>query len=248
MLRSNSCLVLIAVFISGCALSNPAPSSTATLAATPTSISSHPQKISFKTDDGLTLAGTLYGRGSNVVILSNVGDGTQPDWQELPDELARRGYLVLTYDWRGLGLSAGKRDYVQSPLDLKAAIAFVRSRGALKTILAGASLGGMASLKNAAIEELVGVIVISSPRQAPDFVIDEKEIAAISVPKLFIGSQQDATVIYAETIAMHQIAIEPKLLKSYAGSAHGTDILMTSDHADFVKTIIDFITTTLPNS
>jgi alpha-beta hydrolase superfamily lysophospholipase len=243
MLRCIASLALITVFTSSCVTSVPAPTRT----AVSTSISITPQKISFKTDDGFTLGGTWYGQGSHAVILSNVGDGTQPDWQELPGELAQRGYLALTFDWRGFGTSAGKRDYTLSPIDLKAAIDFIRSQGATKIILVGASLGGMASLKNASLPELAGVIVISSPRQVPNLVISLDELKAITVPKLFIGSLQDTIVLYAETSALYQIAIEPKLLKSYAGSAHGTDILKTDDRAGFVKTITDFITTNLPN-
>jgi alpha/beta superfamily hydrolase len=237
----RSILFTASLLLAACAL--PIASPTASLPTT----TPGPQIISFKTDAGLTLAGTLYGSGSNAVILSNVGDGTQPDWLTLPNALAQRGYLVLTFDWRGLGLSQGKLDYTLSPLDLKAAIDFMRSRGATKFILDGASLGGMASLKNASIDELAGVIVMGSPRQVPNLVISIAELQAIRVPKLFIASQQDTVVKYADTQELYQLANEPKLLKSYAGSAHGTALLKTGDQADLMKAIIDFITTTLPN-
>jgi alpha-beta hydrolase superfamily lysophospholipase len=240
-------LIIIALLLAACTPTATPPTVALPTNALPTA-TPDPQKISFKTDDGLTLAGTLYGSGSNAVILSNVGDGTQPDWLPLPDELVRRGYLVLTYDWRGLGLSRGKSDYTLSHLDLKAALDFIRSRGATKIMLVGASLGGMASLKNAATAGLAGLIVIGSPRQAPNFVVSIDELKAISVPKLFIASQQDSVVKYADTLELYQLANEPKLLKSYAGSAHGTALLKTNDQADLMKTIIDFITTTLPNS
>jgi len=107
----------------------------------------------------------------------------------------------------------------------------------------------MASLKNAntLARELAGIIVISSPRQAPRFTVADSDITSITAPKLFVGSKGDTIVPYSETLAMYQLASPPKALHTFDGSAHGTDILKTSDHDNLVKLILDFVAMAMPN-
>ena len=115
-------------------------------------------------------------------------------------------------------------------------------------MLVGASLGGMASLMNAGIPELAGLVVISSPQQARNFTVTSDEVAASRVPKLFIASQQDTTVDYSATAALYDLAPPPKTLHTYNGAAHGTDILKTPDHGDLVQRILAFVFQSMPNS
>jgi fermentation-respiration switch protein FrsA (DUF1100 family) len=133
---------------------------------------------------------------------------------------------------------------------LAAAIRFVRTRGARQIVLVGASLGGMASLMNAGIQaglqDLAGVVVISSPQQAPNFAIRTEEITAITPPKLFVASKLDTTVPFSATMALYDIASQPKTLHAYDGAAHGTDLLKTADHTDLVQRILDFVVQSMP--
>lgn len=221
----------------------PVPPATATAMA---HMSTGGRVVSFKTQDGITLGGALFGTGPRAVIFSNIGNGVQADWQELPALLAQQGYLVLTYDWRGFGASGGAQDYVASTQDLAAAIELIRAQGATRIILAGGSLGGIASIKNARIAELAGLVVISSPRNAPKLLIADEEIAAIKAPKLFVGSTQDTIIPYSETEAMYKLAIEPKTLQTFSGAAHGTDILKSADHDALARLLLDFIAASLP--
>jgi esterase/lipase len=138
--------------------------------------------------------------------------------------------MALTYDWRGYGASTGKREYTLSDKDLGAAINFMRAQGAKQIVLVGGSLGGMASLKQASIKQLAGLGVISSPLQAPGFVVSPDEIKTVNAPKFFVAGKPDTTVPYTETTAIYEIVSQPKTLQTYGGSAHGTDILKTSDH------------------
>ena len=248
-------IVSFCVFVVACA---PAPGVTPTAApsAAPTRAPSSatpvgPHPLVFPSADGVSLGGTLYGGGTHTVILSNIGSGVQADWQELPQVLAQHGYAVLTYDWRGLGESKGTREWTLADKDLAGAIGFMRGQGAKQIVLVGGSLGGMASLKNAGIAELAGIVVISSPRTAQSggqtFVVSESEITAIRAPKLFIGSKEDKIVAYAETVNLFNLAGEPKQMQGYEGSAHGSDILKTANRESLVTLLLEFIGTVMPS-
>src|SRR5262249_54291878 len=105
-----------------------APAATPAPSATITPLSAG-QAVTFTTADGVVLGGTQYGRGAQAVIFSNIGNGQQADWQDLPQRVAQAGALALTYDWRGLGASRGAPDYTLSAQDLAAAIRWLRAGG-----------------------------------------------------------------------------------------------------------------------
>ena len=79
--------------------------------------------------------------------------------------------MALTYPWRGcIGVGAVDDNEIQKFVDdLRGAIDFVRSQGAEKVILAGASLGGVASAKLAAESGANALIVLASPSEIPDW-------------------------------------------------------------------------------
>lgn len=65
--------------------------------------------------------------------------------------LRQLGFLVLRFDFRGLGKSEGKfmeKGITGEVKDLKAAVDFVRNRGCKETSLLGSSLGGAVSILN----------------------------------------------------------------------------------------------------
>lgn len=223
-----------------------APPTTTPVPATPTALPFNGKRITFTTEDGIKLGGTLYGGGPRAVIFSNVGDGRQADWQPLIGPLVQRGLAVLTYDWRGLGESAGPTNYLRCATDLQAAIGFLRAQGAQRIVLAGASLGGIASVKQATIKELAGLIVVGSPYKVPQLEIGAQELGAIVVPKLFVTSKGDKVVAASEVVFLHDTSPEPKKLQIYDGDAHGTAILQTADRDHFIGLILDLITTALP--
>ena len=169
--------------------------------------------VTFKTADGFTLGGTLYGGGPRAVILSNIGSGMQADWQELPGLLAERGYMVLTYDWRGFGASGGAQDYVASVQDLAAAIDQVRAQGATRIVLAGGSLGGIASIKNAQIAGLAGLVVMSSPLQRAQTAHRGRRNCRHHGAQAVRRQHPDTTVSYSEMATMYKAALKPKLCK-----------------------------------
>ena len=117
--------------------------------------------VSFPSADGVRLAGRLIGEGSVAVVLSHMRPADQRSWWSFSEDLADAGYLVLTYDFRGYcpggvgGCSAGERDLGEIWRDVLGAIDFVRSRGARRVVLIGASMGGIIGSMFAGVDERV---------------------------------------------------------------------------------------------
>jgi uncharacterized protein len=206
--------------------------------------------VTFKADDGTELHGTLYGEGSTVIVLSNMGDNDPASWEGFAPQLAARGYRVLTYAYR---YPKNASDFTtlraqQTLDDLRAAIAFVRAEGAQGLALVGASLGGMVTAKAAADAKPNVVVVLAAPVDLPafDFRVELDELQALDMPKLFVGSEQDRTVPFAGTQRMYDLAPNPKELQSYPGTAHGTQLFMGASAHDLSQRLIDFVTAHLP--
>ncbi|HIH14318.1 MAG TPA: alpha/beta fold hydrolase [Nanoarchaeota archaeon] len=121
------------------------------------------QKVWFKNSKGQRLAGNLWTpKRYNYTLVFAAGIGwvsaeweTTPSW---PAGFAKKGYRVLTFDFRGRGESEG--DFSETTLttninDLNAAIDFLNSN----VVLIGASFGGTASICIAAKNKRVKCLI-----------------------------------------------------------------------------------------
>lgn len=233
------CLLLAACTSGGGSLqasSSPIPTATPPITPTPTTPTITSQEVHFTTADNIKLAGLLYSKsGATAIICSHELNSSKAIWQGTVPWFAARGFMVLAYDFRGNGESEGRRDNTQYSQDLLAAITFVKSQGAKKVILLGASMGGAVSLDVASQAEVAGVITLSAPLKGW---IEEKKITAITAPKLFVNSQDDT---YAQdTQHMFDIAQQPKEIHIYPGGAHGTSLFGTENGHDVIDRIVAF--------
>jgi alpha-beta hydrolase superfamily lysophospholipase len=134
--------------------SSPATQPTGSPAPAPASIGTAKGSVTFETSDGFTLAGRVFGDGPNGVILGHMGSpaNSQGDWWTLAEQLAHRGYRVMTFNDRGIcpdgaeGCSEGSIDFENAWRDLDAAAGFIRDHGVRKLVVGGGSLGAMAAL------------------------------------------------------------------------------------------------------
>jgi hypothetical protein len=187
-----------------------------------------PTSVRFVASDGVQLAGTLFGSGDVAVVCSHMGRGgdTQAAWFGLARALAARGYLVLTYNRRGITPSEGFDSYAESWRDVVGADRFVRSRGAKQVILIGASIGAMSTLYAAArgavhpagLAEFAGI-----EGGAHDYT--RAGIHGIRGLKLFISSEDDIYGGAAAARNWYRWASPPKRLVLLPGDEHGTDML-----------------------
>lgn len=172
-----------------------------------------------RTNTGRTTEGRLYGGGPRAVILSNMNTNDQDEWRPLLDPLLSKGFMVLTYD------------YIDPRSDqwevLEDALTFIRSQGAERIVLIGASRGGVTSMQVLArsdtTDDVVGAAAISAPVEHEGAVFfDDEELKGIRQPKLLINCEGDECAW--GTRRMYELILEPKEMTFYPGDAHGTEI------------------------
>lgn len=236
MMASKRILLLAcAVVIGACASPPPTPLPVATLAI---------REVTFQTEDGVTLSGTLFSKGTVGVVLSHMFPTDQISWHAFARTLTANGYMALAYDFRGYNESGGEKQISQIDRDVRAAAEFLRQQGAQRIVLIGASMGGTASAKVAGTVGADGLVVVSSPQAFQGLAVSEADLRSFNGPSLWIGSRGDAATV--DTEAMYGLANDPKTLHVYGGSAHGTFIFDTADGPDLSRRIIEFLAGNLP--
>jgi pimeloyl-ACP methyl ester carboxylesterase len=204
--------------------------------------------VSFASADGVTLEGRLFGGGEIGVVLSHMLPADQTSWWGFADQLAGEGYLVLTYDFRGYcpggdaGCSKGEKNIDAIWQDVLGAIDFIRSQGAQRVVLAGASMGGTASLVAAAQPgvDVGAVVTLSAPTSIEGLTADAEVLTHVAVAKLFIAGAGDGQAADSAQTLYDQ-SPPPKRLEILATGDHGTDILDGNQSGPARSLIIDFL-------
>lgn len=202
------------------------------------------EAVTFTSADGVVLQGRLFGEGAVGVVLSHMLPADQTSWWDFAAALAGEGYLVLTYNFRGYcpgadaGCSEGEREISAIWQDVLGAIDLVRSRGAATVMLAGASMGGTASLVAAAQEGVYvdAVVGLSAPVEIDGLVADANVLTRVSAAKLFVAGTGDTSAADAAQ-KLYASSPPPKRVEILTTDAHGTDML-TSNQAGILRTLI----------
>ena len=198
-------------------------------------------EVTFTTEDGINIGGNIFGTGSKWVILSHMYPTDQTSWFDFARELAGKGYIVLTYDFRGYGKSGGDQDIPNIYKDLEAALNFVKQYDAEKIFLIGASMGGTASLIVASKEEVDGVVSFSSAMEFMGLSA-EGTVQDIESPKLFMASQGDGGAADAAN-KFYEDSTTSKYMVILNGNSHGTFVFEEEpEDAEIAKqNIFDFL-------
>ena len=130
------------------------------LSAPPSDYQQAYEDVSFITKDGLTLAGWLIkpnrsGKKWPAIIICHGLGANKSDFTDLAVFLTRRGYLVLTFDFRAHGDSEGSRTSLgyHEQKDVSAALHYLLSRPEVdqdRIGIFGFSLGGSTAIVAAA--------------------------------------------------------------------------------------------------
>lgn len=178
--------------------------------------------VQLRTNDAVTLGGHLYGSGSTGVILAHQYNNDQTGWTDFALILAAHGYQALTFDFRGFPESGLISHVPDAPVDLKAAYDFMKPR-VTRIFIAGASMGSDAAIMLAAHEPVAGLILLSTPVRFNGLDVYDAD-AQVTAPMLFVESADDPFVA-GQPVMLFKHATAPKWLKTFPGSAHGTEIL-----------------------
>ena len=200
-------------------------------------------KVTFSTTDGVSLGGHIFGSGHSGIVLAHMYPADQTSWFATAGELAAKGYLVLTFDFRGYGESPGTKQIDQIDKDVDAAVKEIQSLGATSLALVGASMGGTASLIVAARQPVVAVATLSAPVEFQGLSA-RQAVAAITTPKLFLAAEKDAGAAGARDL--YALAPDPKEIKIFPGSDHGTALLNGASAADVRTILFAFLEKNLP--
>ncbi len=197
-------------------------------------------QVTFRTSDGVTLRGWLWGDGGTAVVLSHMYGTNQSIWYDLARTLAAQGFMALTYDFRGVGMSGGRLVISRVDRDVLAAVRFFRAREPRKLFLVGASMGGTASLVAAGQTPVDGLIIIASGMSFQGLDV-RPYLPSLQAPILFIVGSRDHPFA-GSARAMHRLTPSPKELKVVPTNAHGTDMFRTQHRAEIERTIVEFLT------
>ena len=182
--------------------------------------------VSFTAEDGVEIMGRLFGQGDTGVVLAHMYPADQSSWWGFAQVLAAQGYMALAFDFRGYGDSGGDKEIKLIDRDVAAALNYLKRRGASMVFLAGASMGGTASLKVAAEQgkEVAGVVSLSAPVEFRGMNIENEEV---QVPVLLMATIGDVSAANSlKTIIDDGIAVGATESMVYRqGKDHGTDIL-----------------------
>ena len=191
----------------------------------------------------IRLVGIERGSGPDGVVLAPMLGSSQNAWAPLVEDLVKHGFHVLTFDFRGHGLSAGDRDPSRADLDLAGAVQRLRSLGGGRVLVVGASLGGTAALAIGSSSNLAGVVTISAPVEIRG--LDASAgIRAYDGPLLaIVAKDDDRRYTDAAQAIISTAAAAPKRREVITGTgAHGTELLTDDRAAARVKKLIlDFL-------
>jgi hypothetical protein len=161
--------------------------------------------VRFDTEDGVSLEGELRlpedaARGSAVICHPHPRRGGSKDhpllWA-IRNELARRGFAVLSFNFRGVMNSGGTHGGGRAEVrDVAAAIDRVGREVAGPTLLAGWSFGASVALREAVDDERVGALaLVGIPLRPRDFDVppipDEASLRSLRAPALLLSGERD---------------------------------------------------------
>lgn len=207
-------------------------------------LTASPEQVSFPTSDGGVVFADLYGQGERAVVLAHGGRFDKESWAKQAPVLAEAGFRVLAIDFRGKGRSRGGPDsdgsWGEWPLDVLAAVRYLRGSGAKTVSVVGGSIGGWAAAEAAMAAEpgeidrlvLLAAGTVDAPERMPGrklFITARGDLDARGVPRLEAIREQFAR------------APEPKELVVLDGSAHAQFLFDTDQGERLLAEILRFL-------
>lgn len=200
------------------------------------------QLTTFPTDDGAVISAELYGKGTRGVVLAHGGRFTKESWRDQAQVLARHGFRVLAFDFRGIGSSRGpgQADFDTAPFDkdVIASVRYLKRHGAGTVSVVGGSFGGGAA-GDASIEwpgEIDRLVFLGA---APNLPADK-----LNCRSLFIVARDDASADGPRLPGIrvqYERAPNPKRLIVLEGSAHAQFLFQTDQRIRVMKIILRFL-------
>lgn len=214
------------------------------------------EDVAIKTDDGLSLAASLYlpsksGRAPAVMLVHPPG-GTRQEQEDVARQLVRRGFAVLSMDLRGHGQSiigdAGfatlspeeqERMWTFTLRDLEAGASFLRGRRDIHTtnlsVVGFAQSCGLA-LRHASQDENVRAVVLVSPdEQQLGFNLADEIKRCGGLPTLILTPRDNRPLAVRLIDGLGQHAADAIKLEVLKSSEYQADKRLPSDVANYLR-------------
>lgn len=189
----------------------------------------------------IMLEGATWGTGRTAVVFAHSYPTSMDAWAPFARTISNRGFLALTFNFRGYGLSEGNRDPGAADLDLEAAVDKAKSLGAQRVLVVGASMGGTAALVVGARTALEGIVAVSAPVSFQGLDA-EAVVKSLKAPVLFVAAERDPAAAADAARKLEALAPEPRDIEIVKGSAaHGTELLEGDDAARVANAIAQFL-------
>lgn len=214
-------------------------------------------RVTFRTDDGVMLAGTWYepsSRPAAAVIFVHMLHRSRRDWEAIAQRFASEGIGALAIDLRGHGESpggvaaadGGQADYSSLVLDLKAARRHLSQRGDIQQTrvgIVGASLGANLAVLEASGDASVASLALLSPSLDYRGLRIEASLRKFGErPALLVASDDDPYALRSvRDLQKAGGGTREILVLKQAG--HGTSMLARD--ADLVRALVDWFRRTL---
>jgi alpha-beta hydrolase superfamily lysophospholipase len=195
-------------------------------------------KVSFETEDGVTIVADWYDSGKKkAVLLLHMMPAAKESWINFARALTKAGISALAIDLRGHGESvsakSGKLDFKKfsdaehkaSIKDAEASIKWLRERGAKEIYVAGASIGANLALQCLALHpEIKKGILLSAGfnYRGVETKPPAKQVASDQKVFLAAGTQDSDCADVADKLS--ELIAGQSAVKIYESAAHGTDL------------------------
>lgn len=212
------------------------------------------ERVTIRTDDGVSLAATWYEPQSRspAVVLVHMLHKSRRDWDPVASRLAAEGIGALALDLRGHGESTGTSpdgdaaDYSVLVRDVTAARRYVASRSDVQPArigIAGASIGANLAVLEASADTTVASLALLSPTSDYRGLRIEAALKKYGTrPALMIASDDDAYAMRsAKELQKAGGGTRELLIVNHAG--HGT--VMLGHDPDLTRTLVDWFRRTL---
>ncbi|HEX4947625.1 MAG TPA: alpha/beta fold hydrolase [Blastocatellia bacterium] len=199
-----------------------------------------PEHVSIATQDGGIVFADVYGSGERGVILAHGGRFTKESWALQAQTLAQAGYRVLAFDFRGFGQSPRVPKDAAPPLDVLAAVRYLRQSGAKTVAVIGGSFGGGAA---------ADATIAAAPGEIDRLVLlgtggGDGPTEKLKGRLLFIVGRDDTSgdgLRLPGIRGQYEKAPQPKKLVLIESSAHA-QFLFATKHSDHVmREILQFL-------
>ena len=198
-----------------------------------------PNDVEFSATDGTQLRGRHYGSGDVTVVLAHMLPSDQESWTEFASTLNVEGYAAFSFNFRGYAPSKGDKDIDQIDKDLEGALQYLEGQGVEKFVIIGASMGGTAAVKVAAHRDILGIVTLSAPLEIQGFSAEE-DVSLVTAPMAFFSAEDDRSAQRSAAV-FYDAANSKKLLETFTGSEHGTDLLYGQHAAGIQERIFEWL-------